>query len=453
MARMSRLPSLTATTGSLRSQLLAGLAVLLFTALLAIVAALLVWLPFGWSPALMAGVLLVMVVGEVAVLLLFGDYLLSKLFLEPLERMVHDAERIAEGDHEHRIEVDRPDELRRLATSMNRMAGRLIDNQRLLANNVRSLDDTNRALTEARNELVQAEKLASVGRLAAGLAHEIGNPLNSIMAYADVARRRGAEGEWIDGLVHEANRIDRIVAGLLDYARPKSGPPTRVDACEIVRETVHLLEVQGRFKGVHVEVDCDAGLPPIRVNPDQLQQVLVNLLLNASDAVEDGARAAARAEPGAGDEAPTDDGATPTTGGREHRGWIGVTVRLGRHVGEPGDEFAPRRKDDPEEVDYSHLRRFRSRPAEVPRPHFEEGQPLVILEVEDDGPGVPDGELERVFDPFFTTKEPGRGTGLGLAVSARLVHRMGGAIEAANRAQGGTVFSVSLPVEEEEEDR
>ncbi|HKK27642.1 MAG TPA: ATP-binding protein [Gemmatimonadota bacterium] len=422
LARMSWLPSLSTRSGSLRSQLLAGLAVLLFTALLAISAGLLVWLPFGWSPALMGSVLLVMVFGEVAVLLLFGDYLLRALFLEPLERMVQDAERIAEGDHEHRIEVESPDELRRLARSMNRMAGRLIDNQRMLAQNVRSLDETNRALTEARNELVQAEKLASVGRLAAGLAHEIGNPLNSVLAYADVARRRGAAEEWVEGLVHEANRIDRIVAGLLDYARPKSGPPTRVDAHEIVRETVRLLETQGRFKGIRVEVEDGGRIPTVRVNPDQLQQVLVNLLLNASDALEAG------------------DGE-----------WIGVSTALRAHRGEPGDGFVPRRKDDPEEVDYSHLRRFRSHPAEVPRPHFDEGQPLVVIEVRDDGPGVPEDQLERVFDPFFTTKEPGRGTGLGLAVSARLVYRMGGMIEAVNRAGGGTAFTVSLPADVDED--
>ncbi|HKK08732.1 MAG TPA: ATP-binding protein [Gemmatimonadota bacterium] len=432
---MVRLPSLTTRPGSLRSQLLVGLAVLLFAALLAIVAALLIWLPIGWSPAVLGAVLLVMAFGEVAVLLLFGDYLLSRLFLEPLERMVRDAERIAEGDHEHRIEVESPEELRRLAEAMNSMAGRLIENQRQLAHNIRSLDETNRALIDTRNELVQAEKLASVGRLAAGLAHEIGNPLNSILAYTDVARRRGARGEWVDGMVHEAGRIDRIVAGLLDYARPQDGPPTRITANEIVEETLRLLEVQGRFKGLAVRTDLGRGLPEIRVNPDQLQQVLVNLLLNACDAIADGRRA--------GDE----EEEPPACGA----GWVRVSTSVLEHSGDPGVDFAPRRKDDPEEVDYSHLRRFRSHPSEVPRPHFEEGQGLVAIEVEDDGPGIPSDELERVFDPFFTTKEPGRGTGLGLAVSARLVHRMGGSIEVANRSEGGTSFTVLLPLADDEE--
>jgi two-component system NtrC family sensor kinase len=422
---MSRLPALSVPPGSLRGQLLAGLAVLLSAALLATVVVVLVWIPYGWSPAVLGAVLLVLVVGEVSVLLLFGDYLLRRLFLRPLEGMVRDAERIAEGEQGHRIDAQGPAEVRRLAEAVDRMAGRLIENQRKLAHNIASLDETNRALTETRNELVQAEKLASVGRLAAGLAHEIGNPLNSILAYADIGRRHGAEGEWMDGVVHEARRIDRIVAGLLDYARPKSGPPAITGANEIVRETVDLLSVQGRFKDVEVVTDLAEDLPEVNLNPDELQQVLVNLLLNACDAVQENR-----------DE-------------RDGAGSIRVSTSALRHRGEAAEGGRPRRKDDPEEVDYTHLRRFQRRPAEVPRPRFGEGQELVAIVVEDDGPGVPAQELDRIFDPFFTTKEPGRGTGLGLAVSARLAYRMGGTIEAAIRPAGGTAFTVLLPAAQE----
>ncbi|MDP2479381.1 MAG: ATP-binding protein [Candidatus Palauibacterales bacterium] len=447
---MSRLPTLSVPTGSLRGQLLAGLAVLLLAALLASMAVVLVWIPIGWSPGLMGAALLVLAFGEVAVLLLFGDYLLRHLFLEPLGRMVSEAERIAQGEQWHRIEVERPEELTRLAEAVNAMATRLIENQRMLAHNVRSLDETNRALTEARNELVQAEKLASVGRLAAGLAHEIGNPLNSVLAYTDVGRRRGAEGEWIEGIVHESNRIDRIVAGLLDYARPKSGPPALVQVNEIVAETVSLLSVQGRFREVDVTTELAPHLPDVRLNPDQLQQILVNLLLNACDAVEEGLGEAEEAHPDGsvgGGESGGDARAEAGSSGRT--GSIRVTSSVVRHEGAAGEGLRARRKDDPEEVDYSHLRRFRSRPAEVPRPHFDEGQRLVEIAVADNGPGIPDAQLERVFDPFFTTKEPGRGTGLGLAVSARLAYRLGGTIEVSHRRGGGTVFTVLLPLAED----
>jgi hypothetical protein len=447
---MSRLPTLSVPTGSLRGQLLAGLAVLLFAALLASMAVVLVSIPIGWSPGLMGLILLVLAFGEVAVLLLFGDYLLRHLFLQPLGRMVSEAERIAQGEQWHRIEVESPGELTRLAEAVNAMAAHLIENQRMLAHNVHSLDETNRALTEARNELVQAEKLASVGRLAAGLAHEIGNPLNSILAYADVGRRRGAEGEWIDGIVHESHRIDRIVAGLLDYARPKSGPPALVQVNEIVAETVSLLSVQGRFRKVDVTTELAPHLPEVKLNPDRLQQILVNLLLNACDAVEEGLGDAeeARAEGSAGGHGGGAD-TRGEAGSSGRTGSIRVTSSLVRHEGAPGDGVRARRKDDPEEIDYSHLRRFRSQPAEVPRPHFDEGQPLVEIAVADDGPGIPDAQLERVFDPFFTTKEPGRGTGLGLAVSARLAYRMGGTIEVSHRRGGGTVFTVLLPLAED----
>ena len=403
---------------SLRGQLLGGLGVLLFVALLAEIVAVLVWLPSSWSPyALLAGFfgLAALLVG---ILLLFSHLLLERLLIEPLEEMVDDAERIAEGDHEHRMEGEGPLELRRLAQSVNEMAGQLIRHQEELAENIRSLDDVNRELTEARDELVRAEKLASVGRLAAGLAHEIGNPLNAITTYVEIGRRRsGGEPDWLVGIAEEAQRIDRIVGGLLDYASPGSGPTVDVEVNEVVEETVELLERQGRLDGLALQRELGPELPRVRANPFHLQQVLVNLLINSCDALQE-----------------ADDGGT-----------IVVATRAEVAEGVPAERPRPRRSDDPEEVDYSHIRRFNAPSSEIRRHGFQEGVRLVTLEVRDDGPGLPEGDVERVFDPFFTTKDPGKGTGLGLSVSARLVGMMGGTVEASNREAGGCVFRVKLP--------
>lgn len=416
--------------GSLRFQLLAGLGLLMAGAVLAVAAAALVWMPEGPSPRQiivgLGGLLLV----DVAVLLLFGDYMLRSLVVRPVRRMAERAERIADGEHEVRLEPRGSSELRRLAVSVNRMADRLIRNQRSLEENVRSLDEANRALTEAKNELVRAEKMATVGRLAAGVAHEVGNPLNAIMGYLEIARRRGPEAgeadgepEWMEGIDHEARRIDRIVRGLLEYARPREGQASAIRPDEVVRRTVELLEAQGRLKGKEIEIDVEEDVPSVVADPHQLQQVLVNLLLNACDAVEEAG------SPGR------------------------IRVEVAREVAPevPPVGRPPRRDDDPEAVDFSHARRMQASTSGVPEPRFEAGEDVVAVRVLDDGTGLEVEEMHQLFDPFFSTKEPGRGTGLGLAVSARLVEGMGGTIRADDRPEGGAVFTVLLPRAPEEE--
>ena len=357
------------------------------------------------------------------VLLWVVDRSVRRRILRPIRQMRAGARRIAEGEHGHRLEPEGPAELAGLARSINRMAASLIDQHRLLAENVRSLEATNRALTEARDDLVHAEKLASVGRLAAGLAHEIGNPLNSILAYADVARRRGADPSWAEGVREEAGRIDEIISGLLDFARPTEGERVAVDLNEVVRNTCELLETQGRLRDVDVELRLGSGLPPASANRARLKQVLVNLMLNACDAVEEVS---------------------------EPPGRIRVTTAIEPFQRPAVGRVEPRRQDDPEAVDYSHLRRLNSPVSEFRPPPFDEGEEVLVAAIADEGPGIEADPVRKVFEPFFSTKDPGKGTGLGLAVAARLVQEMGGWIDARHRDGGGSVFSVYLAREGEE---
>jgi signal transduction histidine kinase len=407
-------------SGSLRSQLLTGLAVLLSIALLAVAVVVLLWLPFGLSADSLAVALLLLIAVDVAVLAMFGNFLLRRLVLEPIDRMVEGAERIAGGDEGWRVEASGSEELRRLSESVNQMASRLIRNQGLLAENVRSLDVTNRELIEARSELINAEKMAGVGRLAAGIAHEIGNPLGAIIGYVDVAERRGGEGEWIEGVRRESKRIDRIVRGLLEYARPKAATVGPVEVNEVVTQTIELLETQGRLKGIEVRAELSEDVPPVLADRYQLEQVLVNLLLNATDSV---------AESGP-------NGAITVRTLRDRYSVRSPSVRT-------------RRKDDPAGVDYSHLRRMREPPGAFRPSPLQEGAIIARIEVEDNGLGLRQEDARRIFDPFYTTKEPGRGTGLGLAVSARLIDGMGGMIGASGRPESGAVFSIALPATEE----
>ncbi len=401
---------------SLRFRLLGGLLTLLFVALftvaITVYIAFRLALPLGMS----AGILTVVIVGDILSLGVFASYRLRELVLDPVDAMVGGAEQIAGGDREHRLPEADTIEIQRLSSAVNAMAATLLHNQEELAANVRSLDATNRELSEARTRLVRAEKLVSIGRLSAGVAHEIGNPLGAIMGYLELGKRRGADGEWVDGIGYETRRIDRIVRGLLEYARPKEAAGRAVDLNETVRRTDEMLRLQGRFRRTEVSLSLDPELPLVRGDAHQLEQILVNLLLNATDAIDDG--------PGEGH----------------------VEI-LTREIQVESEETAVviRRQNDPSGIDYSHLRRLDQTRDPGPARRLKPGDPAVELLVRDDGPGIPDGDRGRVFEPFFTTKEPGRGTGLGLAVSARMIEGMGGTIEALPADGVGAVLRLLLP--------
>lgn len=297
------------------------------------------------------------------------------------------------------------------------LARRASADRERLERNVQSLEDTNRDLIEARAEVVRTARLASVGTLAAGIAHEIGNPLGAIMAYADVARSRARNGvadpEILGFIRSEAERIDRIVRSLLDYARPRDHAEAPEAPGAVIARVRDLMDAQGRLAGVEHRWDVDPTTPDVVMNSQRLEQVLVNLLLNALDAME-------------------------TTPAKSLR------VRAYGTRGEISD-LPVRREDDPPGVNYLHRRRVsRDDGGRGVDPVFV-AERVAVIEVTDGGPGIPEADLEQVFDPFFTTKEPGRGTGLGLSICARLVEGMGGRIEAENAPEGGARFIIRLP--------
>lgn len=402
---------------SLRFKMLSGLAILLFISLLAAAYVTVLWIPIIGPSGNLAAIVVTLAAVYAYVLVLVGDYLLSRLVLRPVEAVVQGTERIAAGDETYELSGGKSSEMRRLAASVNAMTARLISNQQRLARNVESLDETNRALMEARSELVQAEKLATLGMLAAGIAHEIGNPLGAILGYLELARRNGQDGsEWTEDIRAEAERIDRIIRALLDYARPRS-PSLRVfDITQTIESTLEMLELQGQLKGIELERKVTADLPLVEADPTHLQQVLVNLMLNARDALEETQRPKIRIE------------IAETTYEASGRG------------------PTPRRASDPQGVDYSHLRRLQELNGGTQKPVIAAGTTMARITIADNGPGIPEDGRARVFEPFYTTKEPGRGTGLGLAVSARLVETMRGDIYVEQGTGQGAAFTVLLPI-------
>ncbi|MQA89886.1 MAG: HAMP domain-containing protein [Gemmatimonas sp.] len=351
------------------------------------------------------------VVGVVVVFVLLVDNLLKRWMLKPLDRIGQSAEAIASGDYELRVPEEGPAEIASVARVLNLLTDQLLQNQGRLAENVRSLDETNQRLTDAHRELVQSEKLASLGQLAAGVAHEIGNPLGAMLGYISLLKRRGGETEILEGLDREARRIDRIVRGLLDYARPTSSHREPLDVNGSVYRVLELLRGQGWLAEVDVRLDFGPDLPPVMGDPHRLDQVFVNLLRNAETAMEG-------------------------------KGKVTIMTRVERYS---PDRPAPvRRADDPPGVNYSHLRRALGGSVRA-APTLERNREVVRIVVIDSGPGIPDDRLGSVFDPFFTTKRLGEGTGLGLAIVAGTVADLGGRVEVSSSQAGGATFNVWLP--------
>ena len=402
---------------SLRFRLLGGLLILIFLALFTVAVTVYIGLRLNAPSELLGVMVAAVIVADILIAYLVADRQLSRSVLKPVEGMVRGSEKIASGDEGHRLVGSDTAELDRLAAAVNTMAESLIRNQVDLARNVESLDSTNQALSEARMRLVRSEKLASIGRLSAGVAHEVGNPLGAILGYAALGRKDSiTDSEWLEGIVYEAHRIDRIVRGLLDYARPKAASTSDFEINEIATRTIQMMTLQGRFKEVDVETDLAEGLPPVRADPHQLEQVLVNLLLNASDAIQETGRG----------------------------GTIRVTTRM-TEAGQSHADAKHRRDSDPHGIDYTHLRRFEGALDPGPQRSLRPGDAVVELAVSDDGSGLSDEASARLFEPFFTTKEPGSGTGLGLAVSARLIEGMGGTIEVVSGVETGASFRLMLP--------
>jgi two-component system NtrC family sensor kinase len=318
--------------------------------------------------------------GSTAVFIIFGMSVLHRLVIRPLQRLTAEADALAAREFQPEKTGYGSVELDRLAARYRAMAEDLLDVQ---------------------SHVVRVEKLAGIGRLAAGVAHEVRNPLGALGTYVEVLQRRGTDSAVIDDMRCAIDRIERIVQGLVDYARPgapaANGSATAsTDLNASVGRVVDFLRAQGTFRDHTVDAALATDLPRVRGDEHLLEQVVVNLVVNACQAA---------------------------SGGRVA-------------VGTVAKSFDTR--------ETAHATESRRRRRVLP-----DGIPGVLLYVADDGPGVPEADRERIFDPFYTTKDPGEGTGLGLAIVARTVHECGGVVWVDRSREGGAVFMVFLPIASE----
>jgi signal transduction histidine kinase len=240
---------------------------------------------------------------------------------------------------------------------------------------------------EMQRQLFQSSKLASIGELSAGVAHEINNPLNCIINFAQLLKdetpvRSETERRSIDGIIEEGERINRIVRDLLTFARRDSHEQARVHIEETISTSASLFGHQLEKDGITVEIDLGEHLPPVQADGSRLRQVVVNMISNAHHALKIGAR----------------------------------------------DE-----------------KLFRITARAVPR---SDGQQVVRLEFFDNGAGISREHLDKIFDPFFTTRRASGGTGLGLSLSFGIIRDYGGTITVESEEGSYTCFTVELPTVE-----
>lgn len=344
------------------------------------------------------------------VILVFGIWLIGRTAIDPILRISRGAQAFAAGHYDTRVEVKGPREISVLAESFNRMADEVQKSVRKQDEHLQALESVNTELIATQVEMLRVEKLASVGRLSAGIAHEIGNPLSAILGYTSILLREDPDPEaaqYLGYIEKETERIQRIISGLLEFSRPRETRIETLDVNDLIRTTLELISPQELLKNVQMDLDLSDNLPPIQGDRYQLQQVLINILLNGAQAMD----------------------------GEGELSVVSYERRLER------GEVPRRRATDSEEADYATMRR---RSDDFPLLHA--GGKVVTVSVRDTGHGIPEKIAVRIFDPFFTTKDPGEGTGLGLSIAFGIVQAHGGKLRVRSVEGEGTEVAVDLPV-------
>jgi two-component system NtrC family sensor kinase len=318
--------------------------------------------------------------------------LVHRLVYVPLRDLEAGAKRLATGDLGESIPVRSADEFGQVAGAFNAMTVALRDSRRELTDWGRKLEEKieerTRKLRAAEAGAAEREKLASVGLLAAGIAHELNNPLTGILTFSHIIRKKLPDGSQdvddLDLVIRETKRCATIIRRLLDFARQRPPEKKFADLNHVVADTVRLVERPANLHDIAMVLDLDPALPPVWIDEDLVKQVVMNVLVNAQHAI---------AEKGS------------------------ITIRS-RRAPEPMS----------------------------PEPGAP-AVPMVEISIADTGTGITPENLKRIFDPFFTSKGVGKGTGLGLSVSHGIVKAHGGVIEVESAPGAGSTFHIYLPME------
>jgi two-component system NtrC family sensor kinase len=291
--------------------------------------------------------------------------------MKPVRQLIQVSREVSEGNLRPKIDPISKNEIGVLQKTFSEMLSSLRERDR-------------RQQAESETKLLMSEKQASVGRLAAGVAHEINNPLTGVLTFTHMLLRRKDLQEEVRAdlqtIAKETERVRAIVKGLLDFSRQTKLEPELTDINKLVRSAIALVDNQALVKGVTLEFSPTDGLPVRTMDRNQMQSVILNIMINAIDATEPGGT---------------------------------VTVKTGFSVSKGKTE-----------------------------------QDGIEISIGDTGCGISKDNLGKIFDPFFTTKEVGQGTGLGLSVSYGIVGHHGGNIRVQSEVGKGSTFTIWLPIED-----
>jgi len=322
-----------------------------------------------------------------AILVLFGIYLLSRTVIQPIRKLVTITEKFDEWDSLISPNESSKSEFGQLFRSLKMMLKRLDANKQELEDHIASLKKANLEVKKAQDDIVRSEKMATAGRLATGVAHEIGNPLGIILGYVELLKRTDLSQEerkdFLGRLEAEVTRIHQIIRELLDFSRSSGVERQHTAVHELIVETVRMLQPQPMMAEIEIRQSLNAEKDVAKGAADQLKQVFLNVIINAADAMAD--------------------------------------------TGSPAEEK-------------------RSKVLAIETAN-QDG--FIRVTFTDTGCGISEEVQDGVFDPFFTTKEPGKGTGLGLSVCYTILKGLGGAISVDSTPGKGATVIILLPLSEE----
>jgi signal transduction histidine kinase len=318
-----------------------------------------------------------------------GNQQLSRLYYQPLKRLAKLAETFRDEDSLFFAVRKEDNEFSVLSSSLNKMLNRITKDKKVLKDTIGSLRKANNELQKAQNDVIRAEKMATVGRLTSGIAHEIGNPIGIVLGYLDLLKQADLDEsqrvDFIDRSEKEITRINGIIRQLLDMSRASTGEAKPVCMHQLLEDLVAVFSYQPTASHIKFYRTLSASNDEVFADPDQLRQVFLNILLNAVDEVN----------AHSGDDA-----------------WIKILTEQSTTITDGANQAE---------------------------------KSVVTVTIEDNGVGINPSHLPHIFDPFYTTKEPGKGTGLGLSVSFMIVERLGGSISVDQRRDAGAAFHVTLP--------
>jgi signal transduction histidine kinase len=326
----------------------------------------------------MAALLILAVVGVLM------RYVGHRMVGERMQRLVSFARQIGQGDLQNRLHLGGNDEITELCAEMNQMAEQLQEAEHRAAME-------NEARIATLEQLRHTDRLATLGKLSSGMAHEIGTPLNVVLGRAKLIESEELErSEIIENariISQQTERITKIMRQMLDYAHRNSPNRTRVNIRKLLEQIAAMLQYQAAKQTVEIKFTGLEKIPEINIDPGQIQQVLLNLMMNGLQAMPVG-------------------------------GILNIELSVGAYSPPISDSYKPE----------AYLR----------------------VAIMDSGPGIDAELLTQIFEPFFTTKGVGKGTGLGLSIAREIVQEHRGWLEAANVEGQGACFTLYLPVEDED---